>query len=206
MTVRYLVPAAEHRWEQEIKHSRFIATVLYAPNVETAREAIRSVAARYADATHNCWAFLVGIGPQAALGSSDDGEPGGTAGRPMLQVLQGSELGDVAAVVTRYYGGTKLGSGGLVRAYGGTLQKTLNTLPTREQVLRRSGSLTIDYALYEQLKRTLEPFDPIIEAESFAQAVTLEIALPLDQWDACAAAITELSNGNTVLKGKEQTS
>ncbi len=199
MTVRYPIPAGEHQFEQEIKHSRFIASVVHAPSVDAARAAISAIAARYPDATHNCWAFLVGIGPQAAIGSSDDGEPGGTAGRPMLQVLQGSGIGDIAAVVTRYYGGIKLGSGGLVRAYGGTLQKALNELPTSEQVIRRSGLIEVDYSLYEQLKRLLAEYDALIEEETFAAAVTLLVALPLDRWDACAAAIVELSNGSAEL-------
>ena len=197
--VRYPIPAAEHSFEQEIKHSRFIATVVYAPTLAEARAQIAAIAARYPDATHNCWAFHVGVGPQAEIGASDDGEPGGTAGRPMLLVLQGSGLGDVAAVVTRYYGGVKLGSGGLVRAYGGTLQKALNALPTCEQVVRRAGVLTLDYALYEQARRLLAQFDALVEAEDFAASVTLQVALPQDQWDACAAAIRELSNGAAAL-------
>lgn len=203
MIVRYPVPAAEHSFEQEIKHSRFIATVFHAPSAGEARAGIQAIAARHPDATHNCWAYHAGAGPGAEIGSGDDGEPGGTAGRPMLVVLQGSGLGDVAAVVTRYYGGVKLGSGGLVRAYGGTLQKALNELPTREQVRRRPGAFQADYALYEQIRRLLAPFDARIEQEIFAEAVSFEIALPLDQWEACAAALRELSNGAIELRGRE---
>jgi uncharacterized YigZ family protein len=195
MITRYPIPAGEHVFEQEIKHSRFIATVVHAPTVAEARSAIAAIAARYPDATHNCWAFHVGVGPHAEIGSSDDGEPGGTAGRPMLQVLQGSGLGDIAAVVTRYYGGIKLGAGGLARAYGGTLQKALNELPTREQVIRRQGMIEVDYALYEQARRMLAQHDALIESEEFAAAVSLLVALPQDQWQPCAAALRELSNG-----------
>ena len=121
----------------------------------------------------------------------------------MLQVLQGSGLGDVAAVVTRYFGGIKLGSGGLARAYGGTLQKALNDLPTREQVIRRAGMLVVDYALFEQIKRLLAHHDALIEAEDFAAAVTLLVALPHDQWATCAAAVRELSNGAAELVALE---
>ncbi|GIV97923.1 MAG: hypothetical protein KatS3mg057_2580 [Herpetosiphonaceae bacterium] len=199
MIVRYPVPAAEHVFEQEIKQSRFIATVTYAPDAAAARARIAEIAARYPDATHNCWAFLAGIGPGAEFGMSDDGEPGGTAGRPMLMVLQGSGIGDIAAVVTRYFGGVKLGSGGLVRAYGGTLQKALATLPLREQVVRRSGLLIVDYAQYEQLRRLLSSCDALIQEEHFAAQVTLRVALPLDQWETCAAAVRDLSNGSVEL-------
>ena len=203
MITRYPIPAAEHVFAQEIKHSRFIATVVHAPTVEQARALIASIAARYPDANHNCWAFHLGVGPSAVIGSSDDGEPGGTAGRPMLQVLQGSGLGDVAAVVTRYFGGIKLGSGGLARAYGGTVQKALNDLPTREQVIRRGGMLVVDYALFEQTKRLLAHHDALIEGEDFAVAVTLLVALPQDQWATCAAAVRELSNGAVELVALE---
>lgn len=203
MIVRYRVPAEEYVFEQEIKGSRFIATLVYAPTAEAARAEIALIAARYPDATHNCWAFVAGFGPQAAIGASDDGEPGGTAGRPMLQALQGSGVGDIAAVVTRYYGGVKLGSGGLVRAYGGSVQKALNTLPTREEVRRRRGQVTLDYSLYEQARRLLARYDALIEAEDFATGVTLTLALPLDGWEACAAELSDLANGAAELVGLE---
>ncbi|ABX03958.1 MAG TPA: YigZ family protein [Herpetosiphon sp.] len=196
---RYQIPAAEHEFEQDIKHSRFIATVVHAPSLVEAKQAIATIAARYPDATHNCWAFQIGLGPQAEIGSSDDGEPAGTAGRPMLQVLQGSGIGDIAAVVTRYFGGIKLGSGGLVRAYSGTLQKALNDLPTKEQVIRRTGMVTINYNQYELLRRLLNTFDPVIESEDFASDITLMLALPQDRWQECAAAIRELTYAESEL-------
>ncbi len=199
MLTRYRIPATEHSFAQDIKHSRFIATVVHAPTVTDAKTAIVTIAARYPDATHNCWAFVAGIGAHAEIGSSDDGEPSGTAGRPMLQVLQGSGIGEVAAVVTRYYGGIKLGSGGLVRAYGGTLQKALNELPTREQVIRKTGMIALDYAHYESLKRLLRQHEAHIENETFASDITLVVAIPLDQWEACATAIQTWSNASIEL-------
>ena len=128
--MRYPVPAAVHRVEQEISRSRFITTVARASTIDEATDFIRRVGAEFADATHNCWAYVIGPpGDTARIGMSDAGEPHGTAGRPMLSALLYSGVGDVVAVVTRYYGGTKLGTGGLVRAYGGGVQQALATLP-----------------------------------------------------------------------------
>ncbi|NLG62975.1 MAG: hypothetical protein GX539_12100, partial [Candidatus Cloacimonetes bacterium] len=100
-----------------VQRSRFIATLAHAPDVESARAFIEEVRAEFPDATHNCWAFVAGPpGSTSHVGFSDAGEPHGTAGRPMLDVLLHSGIGEVAAVVTRYFGGVKLGKGGLVRA------------------------------------------------------------------------------------------
>src|SRR6185312_17010598 len=127
---RYLVPAARHRAEQTISRSRFICTVDRVSSADTAQRFLREMNDEFPDATHNCWAYLVGPpGSTDRIGMSDAGEPHGTAGRPMLTVLQHSGIGDVAAVVTRYYGGAKLGTGGLVKAYGGAVQHALATLP-----------------------------------------------------------------------------
>src|SRR4051812_21661975 len=117
---RYPIPAARHRAELTIERSRFICTIAHAAEPDDAHAFIREMNAEFGDATHNCWAFVAGPpGDTNRIGMSDDGEPHGTAGRPMLTVLTHSGVGDIVAVVTRYYGGTKLGTGGLVKAYGG---------------------------------------------------------------------------------------
>src|SRR5690349_3350547 len=132
---RYLVPARVHRVEQEVQKSRFVTTAAPAPTVEEARAFIARVREEFPDATHNCWAYVAGPpGSTAQVGMSDDGEPHGTAGRPMLTVLLHSGVGDICAVVTRYFGGTLLGTGGLVKAYSGGVQLALVDLPTIERV------------------------------------------------------------------------
>lgn len=118
----YLSVAKTHVREEVVKGSSFLALVTRVKGVDDALAKLAEVRARHPDATHNCWAYRIG----AELRFSDDGEPGGTAGRPMLEVLQKRDLDFVLAVVTRYYGGTKLGAGGLVRAYGGSLAKALD--------------------------------------------------------------------------------
>jgi Uncharacterized protein family UPF0029 len=127
---RYPVPAQQHRVEQVIDRSRFICTVARVQSSEEAQAFIKTMNAEFPDATHNCWAYVVGApGSTDRVGMSDDGEPHGTAGRPMLTVLLHSGVGEIAAVVTRYYGGTKLGTGGLVKAYSGAVQEALAGMP-----------------------------------------------------------------------------
>src|SRR5215217_5406636 len=133
--MRYLIPAERHRTHEEIERSKFVTTVAPAPTIDDAQAFLAAMRAEFPDATHNCWAYVVGPpGSTTRIGMSDDGEPHGTAGRPMLTMLLHGGLGDVAAVVTRYYGGTKLGTGGLVRAYGGAVQEALLGLPRAERV------------------------------------------------------------------------
>ena len=114
----YKIPATLHRTEEKIKRSRFIATVAHASTEKDVKTFISMIKKEFPDATHNCWAYVAGPpGDTARVGMSDDGEPHGTAGKPILTVLLHSEIGEIVAVVTRYFGGTKLGKGGLVRAY-----------------------------------------------------------------------------------------
>ena len=134
---RYPIPAGEYRQEEEISRSRFITTVAPARTLDEAQQFIQRIREEFPDATHNCWAYVVGPpGSTARIGMSDDGEPHGTAGKPMLGMLLHGDTGDTVAVVTRYFGGTKLGTGGLVRAYGGCLQRALQAMPRAARVER----------------------------------------------------------------------
>ena len=153
---RYFVPAGTHRVADEIRRSRFITTLARAASVAEAQLFIQQVRDEFPDATHHCWAYVVGPpGTTAQIGMSDDGEPHGTAGRPMLNALLHADVGDVAAVVTRYYGGTNLGTGGLVRAYGGGVIRALETLPRIERIAFVAVSVALDYArvsAFEQIQ------------------------------------------------------
>lgn len=192
---RYPVPASDHRVETTVLDSHFIATGGYAPTVEAAETFVARVRVEFADATHNCIAYRVGYGSGAVERASDDGEPSGTAGRPMLTILQGQDLGDVAVVVTRYFGGTKLGTGGLVRAYSGAVRALLATLPTRIQVERIRRRLVADYARFQLVKALLLAHEGDIEAESFGADVTFHFTLPQDCLPDFERALTELSHG-----------
>ena len=143
----YLIPAAPLVWEQEIKKSRFLAYIGHTPTPEEGKAFVDAIRAKEPAARHHCWAFVAGPPSDSrVLGFSDDGEPSGTAGKPMLAQLQGSGVGEITAVVVRYFGGIKLGTGGLVRAYGGTLSLALSELLTVEKRIMAKLSLQTQYA------------------------------------------------------------
>ena len=201
VTTRYLIPAQRHRTEEEILRSRFITTVAYTPTVEAAREFIATVSTEFADASHNCWAYVIGPpGSTGQIGMSDDGEPHGTAGRPMLTVLLHSKLGDLCAVVTRYFGGTLLGKGGLVKAYSGGVQLALASLPVIERVPKAVVTILFDYGHVTSLQRLLPTFEATLRHEQYATDVSYEISLPAEQVTAFSTAFTELTSGQAILE------
>jgi uncharacterized YigZ family protein len=205
VSVRYFIPSQLHRTEEEILRSRFITTVAYTPTVEAARTFIAAVSAEFASvaggANHNCWADVVGPpGSTGQNGMSDDGEPHGTAGRPMLTVLLHSKVGDITAVVTRYFGGTLLGKGGLVKAYSGGVQLALATLPLVERVPKAALTLMFDYSYVTPLQRLLPTYEAQLRSEQYAADVIYEISLPVERVPAFTAAVTELTNGQAILE------
>jgi uncharacterized YigZ family protein len=192
----YPVPAGRHRVEQTVRRSRFITTLAPAPTAEAARAFIDAVRAEFPDATHNCWAYAAGApGSSAAVGMSDDGEPHGTAGRPMLEALLHSGVGEVVAVATRYYGGVKLGKGGLQRAYSGGVKLALESMPLSERVERVARVVTIDYGALDSVRRVAAQLDVEIQAERFADDVLLEVAVPAGSVARFSDAIAELTAG-----------
>lgn len=192
---RYPIPAATIRVEIVVVNSRFIATVGEARTVEEARAFIDARREEFHDATHNVYAFRVGYGSAVTEGMSDDGEPSGTAGRPALAVLRGADIGDIVLVVTRYFGGTKLGTGGLVRAYTQAAQAALEALPLDERVEKREGILAVPYHLYERVKLLIGEQQGSITAEDFAGDVTLTMIFAIDRRESFNAALAELSAG-----------
>jgi uncharacterized YigZ family protein len=176
--------------------SRFITTLAPAPDEARVVAFLGAVRDEFADATHNCYAFVVGSpGSTRQIGMSDDGEPHGTAGRPMLHTLLHSGIGDVAAVVTRYYGGTKLGKGGLGRAYAGGVQEALQSLPTMLRVARVSVVIDVLYAHLDPVKRLLEPYEAELAREIYGEGVTLEIRVPEAHLDALLQKVADVSAG-----------
>lgn len=201
MSDRYPVPAAQHRVEEEINRSRFITTVAHTPTVEEARAFIQGLRTEFADASHNCWAYVAGPpGSTAQIGMSDDGEPHGTAGKPMLTVLLHSGVGEICVVVTRYFGGTLLGKGGLVKAYSGGVQLALESMPRTERVPSADVTLVVDYSAITPLQRLLPDYEVAVNGEEYGVDVTYLLTLPLEQLDGFLAAITELTNGQALLE------
>jgi uncharacterized YigZ family protein len=143
---RYRIPAARSRVEDRVEHSLFIGTVELAASVDAAKAAVERIRAEFADATHHCYAWVIGApGSTVNTAASDDGEPAGTAGRPMLKVLLNSGVGDVVAIVTRYYGGVKLGKEAWF-AYSGSVQHALRELKTGDHVDEVDVRITVPYA------------------------------------------------------------
>ena len=177
MDILRLIPAAETRVELTVVNSRFIATIAPAFSVDEARAFVSRVRAEFADASHNVPAYVIGHGAATIAHCHDDGEPSGTAGRPMLAVLQGSGLGDVALVVTRYFGGTKLGTGGLVRAYGDAARAALVALPRAAKVATVTALVEAPYPLLERLRLLAAAHGGLMLDEEFAGAITLTLSL-----------------------------
>lgn len=178
-----------------VKNSRFLATIAPVFSVEEARAFVARINEEFADATHNVPAFVVGYGTAVTAHCNDDGEPAGTAGRPVLAVLQGSGLGDVAIVVTRYFGGTKLGTGGLVRAYGDAARAALEAVPRAEKVPTHTVLFAVPYPLFEQTRLLVEAHNGQVLDETFAADVTITARFAVERLPAFQAALSELSNG-----------
>ena len=193
---RYPVPAQPHRVEQVIDRSRFLCTVARAPSVEEAQAFIRTVRAEFPDATHHCWAYLIGApGRTDRIGMSDDGEPHGTAGRPMLTVLLHSGLGDLAAVVTRYYGGTKLGTGGLVKAYGGAVQEALLALPRAERIDSVDVLVRVGYGAIGAVQQLWPDFDAELLEQRFEVDAAFLVRVPRLSVEPMTRAIQDTTRG-----------
>lgn len=197
---RYPIPAGRARAEIVVINSRFIAEAGHTAEVAAAKAFIAEARAAAPDASHHCFAYLVGYGSSVTAGMSDDGEPAGTAGRPMLAVLRGADLGDVTVVVTRYFGGTLLGTGGLVRAYGDAVKAVLDILPRGERVELRGLLVRASYADYAAIRRALEAHGATVESEDFAADVTIAAQLPASAYAGCLADLAEVSAGRAIIE------
>jgi uncharacterized YigZ family protein len=191
----YLIPAHEVRHETVVINSRFIATLAPVFSVEEAKAFISRVRSEFADASHNVPAYLVGFGSSVVAHCNDDGEPSGTAGRPALAVLQGSGLGDVAVVVTRYFGGTKLGTGGLVRAYSDAVRQVVALAPRARKVPVHIVMVGLPYNLFEQTRLLVEAHEGQLLDQDFAAEITLTVRFPTIRLNSFQAALSELTNG-----------
>lgn len=196
MSERYPIPARLHRVEQVVRRSRFLTTLAHAPDADAAHAFIERVREEFPDATHHCWAFQAGPpGSTRSLGMSDAGEPPGTAGRPMLTVLLHGGVGEVVAVTTRWFGGTKLGTGGLARAYAGGVKLALEKLPTEEKVRRVRLEVTVGYAAVDALQRRLEALEAHTEEEEYGAEVRYRVALPESRARELAEVVAGLTAG-----------
>jgi uncharacterized YigZ family protein len=193
---RYPIPAKAARAEIVVVNSRFIASAGPVFSVEEAREFIARVKAEFPDASHHVPVYLVGHGASVTAHCSDAGEPSGMAGRPALAVLQGSGLGDVVVVVTRYFGGTKLGTGGLVRAYSDAVRSVLEVLPRAEKVPTHTVMVAIPYSIFERLRLLVTGHHGEILDQDFGVDVTLTARFMVDHFPGFQADLQELTAGS----------
>lgn len=194
------VPTARVRTDLRVSNSRFIATVAPTATVADARALIAEVRAEMPDASHHVYAYVIGHGATTTHGMSDDGEPSGTAGRPVLAVLHGSGLGDVALVVTRYFGGTLLGTGGLVRAYSDAARAVLEIVPREEKIERCTLIVTVPYAAYDSIHRLIEAHAGSVSDDAFATDVTLTVLIPVAEAEAFNAAAQDATAGQAKIE------
>ncbi|MDG6119615.1 YigZ family protein [Lactococcus formosensis] len=187
--------------EEEIKKSRFICHLKRVYTEEEARSFISEIKKEHHKANHNCSAFTLGD-RQEIQRSSDDGEPSGTAGVPMLEILKKREITNVCAVVTRYFGGIKLGAGGLIRAYAGSVGHALDQVGLVKFVTQEQLILTLDYGNYDGLQRFLSAQGLIISESEFLSDVTVKLFVDLDKTDQLLADLIEQFSGKiSVVKG-----
>jgi uncharacterized YigZ family protein len=194
---RYPIPGRRVQVEEEVKKSRFVTSLCPADSVDEANAFVKEIRGTFPDASHHCYAFLIGTpGSTTTVGMSDDGEPHNSAGRPMLNVLVHCGLGDVAVVVTRYWGGTKLGKGGLVRAYSGGVQLALQSCGTTEKIDWARLDVSFDYSAVTAIKRLLPEYEARLVSEDYGEKALFNLELPDEKIDAFKETLTELTNGN----------
>ena len=193
---RYPIPAGVHRVQSTIQRSRFITTLAHAPESTAAHEFVKKIREEFPDATHNCWAFAAGPpGSTSHVGLSDDGEPHNTAGKPMLNTLLHSGVGEIVAVCTRYYGGVKLGTGGLSRAYSSGVKLTLDALPTEPKIDRIPVAIVIGYENVTELHRIMTEMEVVVEAEEYGVQVQFRCAVPTVAFETFAGAVADATSG-----------
>ena len=193
---RYKVPAAPVSARLSIKGSKFICHILPVESKDEAEAQYQSIKKRFYDATHNCFAYRI---DESLFRFSDDGEPSGTAGRPILQVLEGNELFEILCVVTRYFGGTKLGTGGLIRAYSNAAKEALKNLKITEKVKQKSLTIKTDYVNEQYVHRLLSQFSGRVTNSDYSNGVELQVEIPWSKSELFLHNLKELTHGQIEL-------
>jgi len=193
-----LIPLEPVQTEILVVNSRFITDLEFAGSVEEARAHLARVRGHHPTATHNVPAFIIGHGNSIITHCSDDGEPSGTAGRPALAVLQGSGLGNVSVVVTRYFGGTLLGTGGLVRAYGDAVREVLKVVKFAALLPTTTLMFITPYRLYDQVLRLIEAHNGQVLDTAFLEEITVTVRFKDEEVEAFSGQLGNLSAGQVM--------
>jgi uncharacterized YigZ family protein len=199
MQEEYRTVAREAVHETEVKGSRFVCLLAPAGTEAEAREVLDRVRSEHPAANHHCWAYVLGA-DGGVQKSSDDGEPGGTAGLPMLQMLTRRGVRCAVAVVTRYFGGTKLGAGGLIRAYGGAVGEALDALGTVRRQRLRLVTVTTDHQRAGRLQNDLRAAGRDVREVRYGAAVDIELAVPAREVDAFGSWLADATAGTALLR------
>ena len=195
MSKTYSVPLTEIRRELMVVNSRFISTIAPAFSIDEARAFMARIKHEFADASHNVPVYIIGGGNTVTEYFSDDGEPSGTSGKPALAVMRGSGLGDAVLVITRYFGGTLLGTGGLVKAYTESAQLAVNAVGRGQRVPVQIALIALPYNLLERLRLVVTRQHGEVLGEDFAADITMTVRLPVDSFESFQNDLRELSAG-----------
>lgn len=203
----YTIPLTEIRREHEVMKSRFIATLAPAFSIDEARTFMSRIRKEFSDASHNVPVYVIGGGNTVTEYFSDDGEPSGTSGKPALTVLRNSGLGDTVLVITRYFGGTLLGTGGLVKAYTEAAQSVIHAVERGRRIPVHVAMAAIPYNFLERLRLLVSKNHGKVMGEDFAGDITLTLQFPVTDYEAFQADLRELSAGKIqaeVIETKEE--
>ncbi len=207
MKIDYFVPLTEIRREHGVLRSRFIATLAPAFSIDEARTFMRRIRAEFVDASHNVPVYIIGGGNTVTEYFSDDGEPSGTSGKPALAVMRGSGLGDAVLVVTRYFGGTLLGTGGLVKAYTEAAQSVVNAVERGQRVPVHVVMMAIPYNLLERVRLLVSKNHGKVLGEDYAGDITITLQFPVENFEEFQKDMREISAGKIqaeVIETKEE--
>ncbi len=200
MTKSYPIAINNVEDESIVNRSRFICYLRPCSSIDQAKAMIKELQQLHPQANHHCYAFLTGSAQDSqGYGFSDDGEPSGTAGRPMLAVLQGGNIGQVCAVVVRYFGGTKLGTGGLQRAYGGSVRQALSFLQSKIKIAMVHKTLACQYSQVDDVLHLLTQFEGQVIKQEYLQQVEFCMAIPVDNLSQMQDSLQTISAGQLVL-------
>ncbi|MFD5896422.1 MULTISPECIES: YigZ family protein [unclassified Streptomyces] len=199
MHEQYRTVARQGVHETEVNRSRFLCALAPAATEEEARDFVAGVRREHPTATHNCFAYVIGADASVQK-AGDDGEPGGTAGAPMLQMLMRRDVRYVVAVVTRYYGGVKLGAGGLIRAYGGAVGEALDRVGTVTRRRYRLATIIVDHQRAGKLENELRATGRTVRDVRYAEIVTMRIGLPASDVGAFRDWLADTTAGTALLE------
>lgn len=205
MSKPYLIPASSAEYEYEIKKSRFIALASHCDSLQQAKSNLAEIKLAYPDARHWCYAYNSSLpGTSQFLGCSDDGEPSGTAGQPMLKVVSNADIGEVMVVVVRYFGGIKLGTGGLARAYTQATAEVLKQLECKTVTPAQNWRVCCDYALEPDLRQIITKAEGKLLQLEYTHQIEALVSLPIGQSGALKEQLQNLSRGQASIKLDDQ--